>query len=142
MVGCCFHNVKKVEESVALKELRLNTLRFMQRLICRDWEKGGNHSRLCVLAMKAWLGLGRHGGTEKDMKVSTRAAIRVVKRVVGDCVNGEGWKNDFATSAVQMQKQVKMQVALGDKSSSSSINFGSSSLIAKVHRGALVMSKR
>ncbi|GKE54092.1 hypothetical protein Tco_1489248 [Tanacetum coccineum] len=79
MVGCCFRNVKNVEESVALKELRLNTLR---------------------------------------------------------------WKNDFATSAVQMQKQVKMQVALGDKSSSSSINFGSSSLIAKVHRGALVMSKR
>ncbi|GKA62356.1 probable feruloyl esterase A isoform X1 [Tanacetum coccineum] len=68
MVGCRFRNVKKVEESVALKELRLNTLRFMQRLICRDGEKGENHSILCVLAMKAWLGLERYGGTEKDMK--------------------------------------------------------------------------
>ncbi|GKB58587.1 hypothetical protein Tco_0914773 [Tanacetum coccineum] len=62
----------------------------MQRLICIDGEKGENHSSLCVLAMKAWLGLGRYGGTEKDMKVSTRAAIRVVQRVVSDCVNGEG----------------------------------------------------
>ncbi|GKE73413.1 hypothetical protein Tco_1535454, partial [Tanacetum coccineum] len=39
MLGCLFRNVKKVEESVALKELRLNTLRFMQCLICRDGEK-------------------------------------------------------------------------------------------------------
>ncbi|GKE34821.1 hypothetical protein Tco_1454143 [Tanacetum coccineum] len=62
MVGCCFRNVKKVEESIALKELRLNTLRFTQRLICRDGEKGENHSSL---------------------------SIRVVQRVVGDCVNRE-----------------------------------------------------
>nr|GEU54699.1 Toll/interleukin-1 receptor (TIR) domain-containing protein [Tanacetum cinerariifolium] len=82
----------QVEESVALKELRLNTLRFMQRLICRDGEKGENYLSLCVLAMKAWLGLGRYGGTEKDLEVSTRAAIRVVQRVVGDCVNGEGFR--------------------------------------------------
>ncbi|GJT70653.1 hypothetical protein Tco_1029939 [Tanacetum coccineum] len=40
----------------------------MRRLICRDGEKEENHSSLCVLAMKAWLGLGRYGGTEKDLK--------------------------------------------------------------------------
>ncbi|GKA60213.1 DNA gyrase subunit A, chloroplastic/mitochondrial, partial [Tanacetum coccineum] len=38
--------------------------------------------------------LGRYGETEKDLKgrcnISTRTAIRVVQRVVGDCVNGEG----------------------------------------------------
>ncbi|GJU43255.1 nucleolar protein 56-like protein [Tanacetum coccineum] len=64
----------------------------MQRLICRVGEKGKKHSCLCVLllAMKAWLGLGRYGRTEKDLKVRTRAAIRVVHRVVGDCVNEEG----------------------------------------------------
>ncbi|GKE29519.1 hypothetical protein Tco_1444903 [Tanacetum coccineum] len=105
----------------------------MQRLICRDGEKGENHSSLCVLAMKAWLGLGRYGGTEKDMKVSTRATIRVVQRVVGDYVNGEGSMmrvklvNEFVSNSNIMQKQVKVQVALGDKSSSSSINSGSSS---------------
>ncbi|GJR30120.1 retrotransposon protein, putative, ty1-copia subclass, partial [Tanacetum coccineum] len=59
-----------------------------------DGEKEANHSSLCVLAMKAWLSLGRYGGTEKDLKgrcnISTRVAIRVVQRVVGDCVNGEG----------------------------------------------------
>ncbi|GKD45340.1 hypothetical protein Tco_1269985, partial [Tanacetum coccineum] len=59
-----------------------------------DGEKGEKHSSLCVLAMKAWLSLGRYGGTEKDLKgrcnISTRVAIRVVQRVVGDCVNGEG----------------------------------------------------
>ncbi|GJU55597.1 FT like protein [Tanacetum coccineum] len=66
----------------------------MRRLICRDGEKGEKHLSLCVLAMKAWLGLGRYGGTEKDLKercnISTHAAIRVVQRVVGGCVNGEG----------------------------------------------------
>ncbi|GKB57032.1 cullin-associated NEDD8-dissociated protein 1 [Tanacetum coccineum] len=81
-------------ESVALKELRLKTLRFMRRLIGKDGDKGEKHSSFCVLVMKAWLGLGRYGGTEKDLKgrcnISTRAAIRVVQRVVGDCVNGEG----------------------------------------------------
>ncbi|GKC13435.1 nucleolar protein 56-like protein, partial [Tanacetum coccineum] len=50
----------------------------------------GNSIRVCVLAMKAWLGLGRYGRTEKDLKVRTRAAIRVVQRVVGDCVTEEG----------------------------------------------------
>nr|GEW09423.1 hypothetical protein [Tanacetum cinerariifolium] len=62
-----FRNVKKVEKSFALKELRLNTLRCMQRHICRYGEKGENHLSLCVLAMKVWLGLGSYGGTEKDM---------------------------------------------------------------------------
>ncbi|GKD32501.1 DNA gyrase subunit A, chloroplastic/mitochondrial, partial [Tanacetum coccineum] len=38
--------------------------------------------------------LGRYGETEKDLKgrcnISTHTLIRVVQRVVGDCVNGEG----------------------------------------------------
>ncbi|GKD03796.1 glycosyl transferase, family 20 protein, partial [Tanacetum coccineum] len=34
------------EESVALKELRLKTMRFMHRLICRVGEKGKKHSRV------------------------------------------------------------------------------------------------
>ncbi|GJU58331.1 hypothetical protein Tco_1236097 [Tanacetum coccineum] len=50
----------------------------------------GNSIRVCVLAMKAWLGLGRYGRTEKDLKVRTRVAIRVVQRVVGDYVTEEG----------------------------------------------------
>ncbi|GKA43109.1 TPR repeat-containing protein ZIP4 [Tanacetum coccineum] len=142
-------SMKKVEETVALKELRLKTLRFMaashlQRdefesvlkcvKVLRDGEKGENHPSSSVLAMKAWLGLGRYGEAEKELKgmvvnkgipedvwvsamelylqavgmsgaetamgvflgllgrcnVSGGAAIRVVQRVVGDCVNGEG----------------------------------------------------
>ncbi|GJR22634.1 hypothetical protein Tco_0971161 [Tanacetum coccineum] len=59
-----------------------------------DGEKWEKHSSLCMLAMKAWLCLGRYGGTQKNLKgrcnISTRAAIRVVQRVVDDCVNGEG----------------------------------------------------
>ncbi|GKG61797.1 hypothetical protein Tco_0623514, partial [Tanacetum coccineum] len=46
MVQCCFRNVKKVKESVALKELRLKTLRFLQCLICRVGKKGKKHSSL------------------------------------------------------------------------------------------------
>ncbi|XP_023769740.1 TPR repeat-containing protein ZIP4 [Lactuca sativa] len=142
-------NVKKPDETLALKELRLKTLRFMaashlQRdefenvlkcvRVLRDGEKGGDHPSSSVLAMKAWLGLGRYGEAEKELKgmvvnkgipegvwvsamesylqaigtsgaetamgvflgflgrshVSAAAAIRVVQRVVGDCVNGEG----------------------------------------------------
>ncbi|CAH1433101.1 unnamed protein product [Lactuca virosa] len=142
-------NVKKPDETLALKELRLKTLRFMaashlQRdefenvlkcvRVLREGEKGGDHPSSSVLAMKAWLGLGRYGEAEKELKgmvvnkgipegvwvsamesylqavgtsgaetamgvflgllgrshVSAAAAIRVVQRVVGDCVNGEG----------------------------------------------------
>ncbi|GJR81230.1 TPR repeat-containing protein ZIP4, partial [Tanacetum coccineum] len=71
-----FTSMSIFEESVALKELRLNTLRFMQCLICRDGEKEENHSSLCVLAMKAWLGLGRYGGTEKDMKETIKDDVK------------------------------------------------------------------
>ncbi|KAL4572297.1 hypothetical protein LXL04_019069 [Taraxacum kok-saghyz] len=142
-------NVKKPDETLALMELRLKTLRFMaashlQRdefenvlkcvRVLRDGEKGEDHPSSSVLAMKAWLGLGRHSEAEKELKgmvankgipegvwvsamesylqavgtsgaetamgvflgllgrshVSAGAAIRVVQRVVGDCVNGEG----------------------------------------------------
>ncbi|KAI3771193.1 hypothetical protein L6452_02352 [Arctium lappa] len=142
-------NVKKSEETLALKELRLKTLRFMaashlQRdefesvlkcvKVLRDGEKGEDHPSSSVLAMKAWLGLGRYGEAEKELKgmvvnkgipegvwisamesylqavgtsgaetamgvflgllgrchISAGAANRVVQRVVGDCVNGEG----------------------------------------------------
>ncbi|GKA48970.1 hypothetical protein Tco_0741928 [Tanacetum coccineum] len=50
-----------------------------ERLTCcvfRDGEKGENHSSLCVLAMKAWLGLGRYGGTEKDMKETIKDDVK------------------------------------------------------------------
>ncbi|GJU45716.1 hypothetical protein Tco_1202982 [Tanacetum coccineum] len=73
-------DVVSVGKSFALKELRLNTLRFMQRLICRDGEKGENHSSLYVLAMKAWLGLGRYGGAEKDLEVP-RIGDRRIRRL-------------------------------------------------------------
>ncbi|KAI3810878.1 hypothetical protein L1987_20501 [Smallanthus sonchifolius] len=142
-------NVKKPDETLALKELRLKTLRFMaashlQRdefdsvlkcvRVLRDGEKGEDHPSSSVLAMKAWLGLGRHEEAEKELKnmvvnkgvpegvwvsamesylqavgtsgvetamgvfvgllgrcrISAGAAIRVVQRVVADCVNREG----------------------------------------------------
>ncbi|KAJ0644292.1 putative meiosis specific protein Spo22/ZIP4/TEX11 [Helianthus annuus] len=76
-------SVKKVDETLGLKELRLKTLRFMaashlQRdefdsvlkcvRVLRDGEKGEDHPSSSVLAMKAWLGLGRHGEAEKELK--------------------------------------------------------------------------
>ncbi|GJX13383.1 hypothetical protein Tco_0205141 [Tanacetum coccineum] len=57
-------------------------------LICRDGEKGERHSSLCVLAMKAWLGLGRYGGTEKGMKVAKKTAQKS-KTLSTDI---EGWE--------------------------------------------------
>ncbi|KAM7527519.1 hypothetical protein LguiB_030929 [Lonicera macranthoides] len=74
--------VKKPDETLALKELRSKTLRFiaashLQRdefdsvLKCvRVLRDGGgeNHPSLSVLAMKAWLGLQRYGEAEKELR--------------------------------------------------------------------------
>ncbi|KAJ8568671.1 hypothetical protein K7X08_028204 [Anisodus acutangulus] len=74
--------VKRTEQTLALKELRSKTLRFLaashlQRdefesvlkcvKILRDSEKD-QHPSLSVLAMKAWLGLGRYGEAEKELR--------------------------------------------------------------------------
>ncbi|CAI9107255.1 OLC1v1006573C1 [Oldenlandia corymbosa var. corymbosa] len=74
--------VKKAEETLALKELRTKTLRFMAAAhlqrdefenvlkcvrILRDGG-GDQHPSLSVLAMKAWLGLARYGEAEKELK--------------------------------------------------------------------------
>ncbi|CAI9107256.1 OLC1v1006574C1 [Oldenlandia corymbosa var. corymbosa] len=74
--------VKKAEETLALKELRTKTLRFMAAVhlqrdefenvlkcvrILRDGG-GDQHPSLSVLAMKAWLGLARYGQAEKELK--------------------------------------------------------------------------
>ncbi|KAL7201219.1 hypothetical protein ACSBR1_033012 [Camellia fascicularis] len=141
--------VKRQDETLALKTLRSKTLRFIAALhlqrdefesvlkcvrVLRDGGGGDDHPSLSVLAMKAWLGLGRYGEAEKELKgmvvnkgvpegvwvsavesyfqaagvagaettkgvffgllgrchVSAGAAIRVVRRVVGDGVIGEG----------------------------------------------------
>ncbi|CAN4093065.1 unnamed protein product [Withania somnifera] len=74
--------VKRTEETLALKELRSKTLRFLaashlQRdefesvlkcvRILRDGEKD-EHPSLSVLAMKAWLGLRRFAEAEKELR--------------------------------------------------------------------------
>ncbi|KAA8543587.1 hypothetical protein F0562_021667 [Nyssa sinensis] len=141
--------VKRQDETLALKALRLKTLRFiaashLQRdefesvlkcvRVLRDGSSGDNHPSLSVLAMKAWLGLGRYGEAEKELRgmvinkgipegvwvsavesyfqaagaagaettkgvflgllgrchVSAGSAIRVVHKLVGDGVGGEG----------------------------------------------------
>ncbi|KAI8523362.1 hypothetical protein RHMOL_Rhmol13G0067400 [Rhododendron molle] len=142
---------KRQDETLALKNMRSKTLRFiaashLQRdefesvlkcvKVLREISSGGgdDHPSLSVLAMKAWLGLGRFGEAEKELKgmvvnkgvpegvwvsavesyfqaagvagaetakgvflgllgrchVSAGAAIRVVRRVVGDGVTVEG----------------------------------------------------
>ncbi|KAK1421769.1 hypothetical protein QVD17_24384 [Tagetes erecta] len=157
-------NVKKAEETLGLKELRLKTLRFMaashlQRdefdsvlkcvRVLRNGEKGEDHPSTCVLAMKAWLGLGRHGEAEKELKsmvvnkgipegvwvsamesylqavgacgietlmgvflgrcnISAGAAIRVVQRVIVDCVNGEGPRAKLVAEFVSNDKVVAL----------------------------------
>ncbi|KAK4419741.1 TPR repeat-containing protein ZIP4 [Sesamum alatum] len=76
--------VKRTEETLNLKELRLKTLRFiaaahLQRdefesvlkcvKVLREVASGGdNHPSLSVMAMKAWLGLGRYGEAEKELR--------------------------------------------------------------------------
>ncbi|KAL7152095.1 hypothetical protein ABFS83_04G074800 [Erythranthe nasuta] len=76
--------VKRTEETLNLKELRLKTLRFIAAAhlqsdefesvlkcvkVLRDVGIGGDHHpSLSVLAMKAWLGLGRYGEAEKELR--------------------------------------------------------------------------
>ncbi|KAK2993422.1 hypothetical protein RJ640_001452 [Escallonia rubra] len=74
--------VKRESETLGLKELRSRTLRFIAAshlqkdefesvLKCvRVLREGGgdHHPRLSVLAMKAWLGLGRNGEAEKELR--------------------------------------------------------------------------
>lgn len=74
--------VKKTEETLGLKDLRAKTLRFIAAVhlqrdefenvikcvrVLRD-SGGDQHPSLSVLAMKAWLGLGRYGEAEKELK--------------------------------------------------------------------------
>ncbi|KAL3653242.1 hypothetical protein CASFOL_002923 [Castilleja foliolosa] len=76
--------VKKTEDTLNLKELRLKTLRFIAAThlqtddfesvlkcvkVLREVGNGGDrHPSLSVLAMKAWLGLGRYGEAEKELR--------------------------------------------------------------------------
>ncbi|GFP91192.1 hypothetical protein PHJA_001263200 [Phtheirospermum japonicum] len=76
--------VKKTEDTLNLKELRLKTLRFIAAAhlqgddfesvlkcvkVLREVGSGGDrHPSLSVLAMKAWLGLGRYGEAEKELR--------------------------------------------------------------------------
>ncbi|XP_073157351.1 TPR repeat-containing protein ZIP4 isoform X2 [Henckelia pumila] len=76
--------VKRTEETLNLKELRLKTLRFIAAAhlqgdefesvlkcvkVLREVGSGGDHHpSLSVLAMKAWLGLGRYGEAEKELR--------------------------------------------------------------------------
>ncbi|KAG8388833.1 hypothetical protein BUALT_Bualt02G0166100 [Buddleja alternifolia] len=76
--------VKRTEETLNLKELRLKTLRFIAAAhlqsdefesvlkcvkVLREVGIGGDHHpSLSVLAMKAWLGLGRYGEAEKELR--------------------------------------------------------------------------
>ncbi|KAK6163941.1 hypothetical protein DH2020_000805 [Rehmannia glutinosa] len=76
--------VKRTEETLNLKELRLKTLRFIAAAhlqsddfesvlkcvkVLREVGSGGDyHPSLSVLAMKAWLGLGRYGEAEKELR--------------------------------------------------------------------------
>lgn len=76
--------VKRTEETLNLKELRLKTLRFIAaaHLQCDEFDSvlkcvkilrevgtgGDHHPSLSVLAMKAWLGLGRYVEAEKELR--------------------------------------------------------------------------
>ncbi|GJV02645.1 nucleolar protein 56 [Tanacetum coccineum] len=61
--------------------------------------------------MKAWLGLGRYGRTEKDLKVRTRAAIRVVDRVVGQMT--DELRDFLETSLPKVKEGKKPKYSLG-----------------------------
>lgn len=71
------------EDMIEFKALRSKTLRFISAVhlqveefesvikcvrILRDGDCGDNHPSLPVLALKAWLGLGRHGEAEKELR--------------------------------------------------------------------------
>ncbi|XP_073036812.1 TPR repeat-containing protein ZIP4-like [Primulina eburnea] len=76
--------VKRTEETLNLKELRLKTLRFIAaahlqgdefesvlkcvKVLKEVGSDGDHHPSLSVLAMKAWLGLGRYGEAEKELR--------------------------------------------------------------------------
>ncbi|KNA21928.1 hypothetical protein SOVF_038810 [Spinacia oleracea] len=78
--------VKKTEETLILKSLRDKTLRFIAALhlqreefesvvkcvrVLREYsglKSGDQHPSLSVLAMKAWLGLGRFSEAEKELR--------------------------------------------------------------------------
>ncbi|KAK2965801.1 hypothetical protein RJ640_025310 [Escallonia rubra] len=86
--------VKRESETLGLKELRSRTLRFIAAshlqkdefecvLKCvRVLREGGgdHHPSLSVLAMKAWLGLGRNGEAERGLR------SMVVDKGVPECV--------------------------------------------------------
>ncbi|KAG8477900.1 hypothetical protein CXB51_027515 [Gossypium anomalum] len=73
------------EETVEIKELKSKTMRFISAVHLQNGEfesvikcvkvlrenggeKGDHHASLPVLAMKAWLGLGRYSEAEKELK--------------------------------------------------------------------------
>ncbi|KAJ7950592.1 TPR repeat-containing protein ZIP4 [Quillaja saponaria] len=71
------------EETAELKGLRTKTLRFISAVhlqkeefdsvikcvrVLREGDSGDHHPSLSVLAMKAWLGLGRYGDAEKELR--------------------------------------------------------------------------
>lgn len=75
--------VKRTEETLILKELRLKVLRFVAAThlqgnefesvlkcvkVLREVAIGDQHPSLNVLAMKAWLGLGRYEEAEKELR--------------------------------------------------------------------------
>ncbi|XP_044502000.1 TPR repeat-containing protein ZIP4 isoform X2 [Mangifera indica] len=76
--------VRTLEEISELKDLKLKTLRFISAVhlqkgeyesvikcvkVLREGSDGGDrHASLPVLAMKAWLGLGRYGEAEKELR--------------------------------------------------------------------------
>ncbi|XVE72648.1 hypothetical protein DITRI_Ditri11bG0054900 [Diplodiscus trichospermus] len=77
--------VRTREETVEIKELKSKTLRFISAVHLQNGEfesvikcvkvlrenggeSGDHHASLPVLAMKAWLGLGRHSEAEKELK--------------------------------------------------------------------------
>ncbi|KAF8008818.1 hypothetical protein BT93_K2461 [Corymbia citriodora subsp. variegata] len=79
-----FSTARMRQETVSLKALKSKILRFIAAVhlqmeeyenvikcvrILRESEVGGdNHPSLPVLAMKAWLGLGRHDEAEKELR--------------------------------------------------------------------------
>lgn len=78
-----FSAAKTREETKEFKGLRQKTLRFISAVhlqkeefdsvlkcvkVLREADGGDNHPSLSVLAMKAWLGLGRHGEAEKELR--------------------------------------------------------------------------
>lgn len=78
-----FSTARTRTEMLELKELKFKSLRFIAAVhlqmeeyesvikcvkILREGEGSDNHPSLPVLAMKAWLGLGRYGDAEKELR--------------------------------------------------------------------------